>query len=119
MADKWVDSSGYFGPDRRRRAGRKPWKDRRHLDEAGKPPALGALLRRLRVQMTGIAASRDRGLALQLLRAAINEAERLQYGQCADALKAADRILKMGTPAEIPQADSYIAVAADHAANCL
>ena len=116
MADKWVDTNAYLGPDRRRRPMNKRWGDRRQFDDTTQPPPLGALLRRLRVQMTSVAAHDDRARALQLLRGALNEAERMHYSQCADALKAADRILRLGTPAEASKADAFIAKAADHAA---
>jgi len=113
--NKWVDTNGYLGPDRRRRPTNKRWGDRRQLDETTKPPALGALLRRLRVQMTSVAVQQDRSRALQLLRAAITEASRQNYPECLAALKAADRILRIGTPAEAHKVDALITEAADHA----
>ena len=97
MAEKWVDNPDYIGPDRRRRSGPKRWKDRRHLDEtASQRPALGALLRRLRVVLTGLALPDDRRKALQLIGAAITEAERQHFYKCADHLKAAERMLRAG-----------------------
>lgn len=97
MADKWVDNPDYIGPDRRRRPGPKRWKDRRHLDEtSSQRPALGALLRRLRVVLTGLNQPDDRRRALQLIAAAVTEAERQRYFQCADALKQAEMMLRSG-----------------------
>lgn len=111
--DKWVDSSGYFGPDRRRRGGKR-WGDRRVLDEAAKPPPLGAMMRRLRVQMLGLSTADDRRHTLQILAAAITEAERLRYYRCADSLKQADQILR--TSGDPQAADVRLTEAANHAA---
>jgi hypothetical protein len=104
MADKWVDGDKYFGPDRRRRGGQKRWQDRRHLDEAGEPPPLGAMLRRLRVHMLGLETPEDRGLTLQLLMAAIADAERRRLLRCADALKRAEHGLRSGAPVSVIEA---------------
>ncbi len=114
MRDKWVDIDGYFGPDRRRRPGSKRWSERRHDNQAGDPPPLGALLRRLRVQMMGIASGDDRNRAFSLLRAAIGSAERQSMFKCADALKQADRLLRTG--GAITDIEALVVEAANHAA---
>ena len=114
MSDKWVDTSAYFGPDRRRRGGRRLL-ERRSLDEAGELPPLGHMLRRLRVLMTNARAPDDHARLMQLLVAATNEAERLHYYQCADSLKQADRILRLGGPTAPTDADERVVEALDHA----
>jgi hypothetical protein len=106
MPEKWVDTHGYFGPDRRRRTGKKPWKDRRALDEAGQFPSLGHLLRRLRVQLMDLSTPDDRRHMLQILAAAINEAERRQCFQCADQLKQADRVLRTSGAPDLSALDT-------------
>lgn len=111
---KWVDSSGYFGPDRRRRPSKR-WGDRRTLDEAGTPPALGSMLRRLRVQMMDLGGASDRQLLYQILHAAIRDAERLRYFKCADALKQADRALRGGGPNVAATAEAFFTEAMNHA----
>lgn len=116
MRDKWVDTHAYFGPDRRRRTGKKPWKDRRELDEGTQLPSLGHLLRRIRVQLMDLSTPDDRRHALQILTAAITEAERMHFFQCADALKQADRILRTAGAADAQAADARLVEAADHAA---
>lgn len=116
MPDKWVDTHGYFGPDRRRRTGKKPWKDRRGLDESTQLPSLGHLLRRVRVQLMDISTPDDRRRILQILSAAITEAERLNYFQCADALKEADRTLRLAGGANTQAIDTHLIDAANHAA---
>lgn len=115
MANKWVDNTEYFGPDRRRRPASKRWGERRRDDEAGQIPPLGALLRRLRVQMLGITRNDDHIRALQLLNGAISEASRLGYRQCATALQAADRALREHGPKGVTIADTKILEAMDHA----
>lgn len=115
MAEKWVDNPDYIGPDRRRRSGPKRWKERRHLDEtASQRPALGALLRRLRVVLTGLNQPDDRRRALQLIGAAITDAERQRFFQCADALKQAERMLRAGDA--FSAVDVRVVTAVDHAA---
>ncbi len=116
MRDKWVDSNGYFGPDRRRRAVQKRWGERRSLDEAGEPPPLGAMLRRMRVLMMDLSHPDDRRRVLQLLQAAISSAERQRFFHCADALKNADRVLRLGGAGDIAAADASLVQAFDHAA---
>ena len=117
MRDKWVDTHGYFGQDRRRRASGKRWKDRRQLDETGEPPPLGALLRRVRVLMTDLSTPDDRRRALQLLNAAVSSAERQHFFKCADALKKAEQALRLGGPPEAAAADGHIVQAIDCAAS--
>jgi hypothetical protein len=117
MRGKWVDLLDYFGPDRRRRPGSKRWGDRRRDDEAGELPPLGALLRRVRVQMHSAHAD-DRRRALQLLNAAIDEAQRLGYRGCSEALQGVDRILRQrGDAAALAAAaEGQLVEAMDHAA---
>lgn len=115
MVNKWVDNAEYFGPDRRRRPATKRWGERRRDDEAGQIPPLGALLRRLRVQMLGITGKDDHVRALQLLNGAISEASRLGYRQCAAALQAADRALREHGSKGVNTADAKILEAMDHA----
>jgi hypothetical protein len=117
MADKWVDSSKYFGPDRRRRSGAKLWNNKRSADEAGERPALGAMIRRLRVQMMGMETADDHRLALQILSTAISESERLRCFQCADALKQADRVLRSEGPRAATAAEAHLIEAHNIAAN--
>ena len=108
MHEKWVDTHGYFGPDRRRRTGKKPWKDRRTLEEAGQLPSLGQMLRRLRVQAMDLSAPDDRRHMLQILTAAISEAERQQCFRCADTLKQADRLLRLSGSADMAALDGLL-----------
>lgn len=115
MPNKWVDNNEYFGPDRRRRPVSKRWGERRHENEAGDLPPLGALLRRLRVQMLGLATPQDYQHALQMLSGAIGEANRLGYRQCAASLMAADRILRDTGPKHGSAADPHLVEAMDHA----
>lgn len=117
MRDKWVDTHKYFGPDRRRRMGKKPWKDRRELDESGQSPSLGHLLRRIRVQVMDLSTPDDRRHTLQILSAAIVEAERQHLFRCADALKQADQLLRLGGAADSQAIDARVVDAANHAAS--
>jgi len=112
MATKWVDNTEYFGPDRRKRPGPKRWRERRGADEAGEPPPIGALLRRLRVRLLNPTGD-DRKHALEMLRAAIYEANRLGWRQCVVSLQAADQILRSNGAASA--LESKIAEAMDHA----
>ncbi|WP_395646700.1 hypothetical protein [Terricaulis sp.] len=115
MSSKWVDNPDYIGPDRRTRPGPKRWKERRHLDEtSGQRPALGALMRRLRVVLTGLALQDDRRKALQLISAAVLEAERQHFYQCADHLKAAEKMLRAGE--DFATVDTRVVEAVDRAA---
>jgi hypothetical protein len=113
MSKKWVDNHDYFGPDRRRRPASKRWGDRRHDNAVGDLPSLGILLRRARVQMLS-AAPDDRRRALQLLSAAVSEANRYGYLRCAEALQSADRILRAGGPHDVAAAEAKIVEAMDH-----
>jgi hypothetical protein len=114
MATRWVDTSSYFGLDRRRRPAKR-WNDRRRLDEAGEPPPLGALLRRLRVRIAG-PSDEDRRHAFEMLKAAISEANRRGCRQCAATLARIDQLLRTNSDrAAIARADTMIIEAMDHA----
>jgi len=113
MPNRWVDNSAYFGPDRRRKPSKR-WNDRRRLDEAGDPPPLAALLRRLRVRVAGRSAD-DRRHALEMLKAAIAESARLNWRQCHAALLDADEIVRTGSKS-LSAADDLIVQALEHAA---
>lgn len=89
MNRKWVDNEVYFGPDRRLRGGSKRWGDRRTYNDAGDPPPLGAVLRRLRVRLSEEANPEQRHHATQLLNLAIIHAEQMRNTPCADALRRA------------------------------
>ncbi len=115
MADKWVDNSGYIGPDRRRRSGQKRWGDRRRFDATEKYPPLGALLRRLRVQLLGMYSPDDRARALQLLAGAMSEALRQHLFECAESLKRADKMLRTGPAGDLSQVDAAILEAMEKA----
>ena len=115
MATRWVDNAAYFGPDRRRKPSKR-WNDRRKLDEAGEPPPLAALLRRLRVRVAGQTAE-DRRHAFDMLKAAINEASRMGWRQCATTLMSADELLRTGGRRDVAAAaDALIVEALEHAA---
>ena len=114
MATRWVDIANYFGPDRRRKPSKR-WNDRRRLDEAGEPPALGALLRRLRVRVAGSGPD-DRRHALEMLKAAIAEADRRGWRQCAATLVSLDQLLRTSGRADtVAAADALIIQAMAHA----
>jgi hypothetical protein len=115
MRNKWVDNSDYFGPDRRLRSGPKRWNDRRKFDEAGQPPALAAMLRRVRVQLMNMPTPDDRRRAHQMINAAVKEAERLQYYRCADLLKRLDSDLRNIRGANASALDALIDQALEHA----
>lgn len=89
MNRKWVDNEVYFGPDRRLRGGSKRWGDRRTYNDAGDPPPLGAVLRRLRVRLSEEPLPAHRHHATQLLNLAIIHAEQLHNAPCADMLRRA------------------------------
>jgi hypothetical protein len=89
MNRKWVDNEVYFGPDRRTRGGSKRWGDRRAYNDAGDPPPLGAVLRRLRVRLSSDPNAEDRHHAMQLLNLAIAEADSQQLANCAATLRGA------------------------------
>jgi hypothetical protein len=114
MPTRWVDNGDYFGPDRRRKPAKR-WNDRRRLDEAGEPPPLGALLRRLRVRVAGPSAE-DRRHALEMLKAAISEATRRGWRECAATLVNVDQLLRTRSGRDtIADADSLIVQAMDYA----
>jgi len=115
MRNKWVDNSNYFGPDRRLRSGAKRWSDRRRQDEAAEPPALMAMLRRLRVQMMNMPGPDDRRRAHQMINAAVKEAERLHYYGCADTLKRTDHELRNIRGSNTSALDAMINEAIDQA----
>ena len=87
MKRKWVDNEVYFGPDRRKGGLGKRWGDRRTFDDAGEPPPLGAVMRRLRVQLNNIASPDDRRRVYDLAKFAASEAERQHLPACADHLR--------------------------------
>lgn len=87
MNRRWVDNEVYFGPDRRKGGLGKRWGDKRSYDDAGEPPPLGAVLRRLRVQLNGVASSDERRRVYELARFAAAEAERQHLPECADHLR--------------------------------
>jgi hypothetical protein len=89
MNRKWVDNEVYFGPDRRMRDASKRWGDRRTYNDAGDPPPLGAVLRRLRVRLSEEPSAAQRHHAMQLLNLAIIHAEKLRITACADVLRRA------------------------------
>jgi hypothetical protein len=113
MRGKWVDNSGYLGPDRRR-AGDKRMFDRRKADDAGARPSLHAMLRRLRVLIVDFGGSDNRARIMALVNAAITEAETMRMLQCADALGQAKRALM--SPQTASRAESFIVQAIDRAA---
>jgi hypothetical protein len=115
MANKWVDNTNYFGPDRRKRGASKLWGERRRDNIAGQPPSLGIMLRRLRVLMLGLATPDDQRRALQMLQSAMGEADKLGYRDCAGALQAAKRALQAPGPTDMTTAAARVA----EAINCL
>lgn len=113
MSQKWVDNTGYFGPDRRLRSGKRLLRERRRFDEATHPPALPALLRRVRVQLLGLQSAGDREHALELAALAIERAQILQLAEPARMIEAAVRIIADGEPSAYPHADALLAEAAN------
>lgn len=111
---KWVDNGEYFGPDRRQRSRSKLFNERRRRDETGELPPLGALLRRLRVQMVSLTPETCPH-ALRLLAGAISEANRLDYRQCLAALYNADRVLRANGASAATAADTHLLTAMEHA----
>ncbi|MGD9816405.1 MAG: hypothetical protein AB7Q23_04150 [Hyphomonadaceae bacterium] len=105
---KWVDNEFYFGPDRRRRDAGKRWGDRRQLNDAADPPPLGAVLRRMRVQLMDLSTAEDRRKVMQLGSLAITEAEQRRDLVCADLIRNALRFIAEN---QIAQADGCIAEA--------
>jgi len=115
MATKWVDNNEYFGPDRRKRGTSKLFGERRKYDEAGELPPLGALLRRLRVQILALSTGDDATRTLPLLASAIAEANRLGYRRCAATLMDVDRAIRQQGARAAQSADAKIVEAMDHA----
>lgn len=111
MNRKWVDNEVYFGPDRRSRGGAKRWGDRRSYDDAGDPPPLGAVLRRLRVRLSETPSVTHRHHAMQLLNLAINHATRLGNAPCAASLRRAAPLI---TADQFEQADRLVVEAMAH-----
>jgi hypothetical protein len=103
---KWVDNEVYFGPDRRKRP-LKRWGERRRVNDAGEPPPLGAVLRRLRVLMLDQSPT-ARLRAQQLARLAQTEAEKLRWLDCADEIKAAALLMNKG---DVGAADARLVAA--------
>ena len=96
MNRKWVDNEVYFGPDRRKGGLGKRWGDRRSYDDAGEPPPLGAVMRRLRVQLNGALSGDDRRRDYELARFAASEAERQHLTACADHLRTVLEAVRTG-----------------------
>lgn len=115
MRGKWVDNTSYFGPDRRKARGGLRLSNRRRQDEAGDLPALGALLRRLRVALLGLRTDADREHALRLAAAAIKRAEGLGKLPCADSIKEVARIITGNDAAQFARADTLLIEAMDRA----
>lgn len=111
---KWVDNGEYFGFDRRQRSRSKLFNERRHQDEGGELPPLGALLRRVRVQMVTLTPDACPH-ALRLLAGAISEANRLGYKQCVASLHEADRALRESGSSAAMTADAHLLKAMEHA----
>ncbi|MBL8547751.1 MAG: hypothetical protein JNL81_14885 [Hyphomonadaceae bacterium] len=96
MNKKWVDNEVYFGPDRRNGGLGKRWGDRRSYDDAGPPPPIGAVMRRLRVQLNSVVSGEDRRRVYDLARFAAAEAERQHLTATADHLRAVLDAIKIG-----------------------
>lgn len=104
----WVDNEVYFGPDRRNREGGKRWGDRRRLNDAGEPPSLGNLLRRLRVLLMDSANPDRRQRALQVANLAIFDAEELGLRECAERIREASRHINSNARNAIVAADALL-----------
>lgn len=105
MNRKWVDNEVYFGPDRRKVSVNKRWGERRFYDDAGEAPPLGAVMRRLRVQLNGISTAEERRRVYDLARFAASEAERQHIPACADHLRV---VLNAITPGDFARADDAV-----------
>lgn len=105
MNRKWVDNEVYFGPDRRKSGLGKRWGDKRSYDDAGAPPPLGAVLRRLRVQLNGILSPDDRRRLYDLALFAAAEAERQHLLECADHLR---NVLASIKASDFTSADAWV-----------
>lgn len=108
MSGKWVDNTTYFGPDRRRNSQRRLL-NRRKRDEAGDLPSLGALLRRLRVQLV-TQSDEQRSYALGLASAAATKAKALGQTECAVLInRAANAIARSARdPAAAAEAEQLL-----------
>ena len=111
MIKKWVDNEVYFGPDRRQRDGGKRWGDRRHLNDAGEAPPLGALLRRLRVMVTDADDAHRRGRMLQILGLAISESDRQHMRECSDRLLEIRKLVAANAAGTTARVDQLLAEA--------
>ncbi|MGD9966378.1 MAG: hypothetical protein AB7T59_07645 [Hyphomonadaceae bacterium] len=96
MSNKWVDNEVYFGPNRRQGGLGKRWGDRRSYDDAGDPPPLSAVMRRLRVHLSNITEPDDSHHAYALASFAASEAERQHMPTCADPLREAVTLIGQG-----------------------
>ena len=105
MNRKWVDNEVYFGPDRRKGGLGKRWGDKRFFDDAGEPPPLGAVMRRLRIQLNGISSAEERRRVYDLALFAAAEAERQHLPQCADSLRNVLASIKAG---DFTNADAWV-----------
>lgn len=105
MNRKWVDNEVYFGPDRRKGGLGKRWGDKRTYDDAGEPPSLGAVMRRLRIQLNGITTPDERRRVYELARFAAAEAERQHLSECADHLR---NVLNAITSGDFTRADAAV-----------
>lgn len=111
MNRKWVDNEVYFGPDRRKGGLGKRWGDKRSYDDAGEPPPLGAVMRRLRVQLNGVASADDRRRVYELARFAASEAERQHMPECADSLR---NVMTSIVAGDFTNADAWVMDAQAH-----
>jgi hypothetical protein len=105
MNRKWVDNEVYFGPNRRKSGLGKRWGDRRTYDDACEPPPLGAVMRRLRVQLNSARSPDDRRRAYELAKFAAAEAERQNLSACADCLLEALSLIPSG---DLARADAAV-----------
>lgn len=105
MSRKWVDNEVYFGPDRRKNGLGKRWGDKRAYNDAGEPPPLGAVMRRLRVQLNSISTPEERRRAYDLALFAATEAERQHLPACADSLRNVLASIKAG---DFTNADAWV-----------
>lgn len=105
MNRKWVDNEVYFGPDRRKRGLGKRWGDRRTYDDAAEPPPLGAVMRRLRLQLNNARSADDRQRAYDMTKFAAGEADRRHLAACAERLHTA---LALITAGDLARADATV-----------
>jgi hypothetical protein len=95
---KWVDNEVYFGPDRRQRDGSKRWGDQRKVNDAGDPPPLGSLLRRLQIALIDINDPVRRQRVQQMISLGIMEAQRQRNAAAADRLHQLSRLIMLKAP---------------------